>query len=114
MKRSDNEFSLEDWANTEPEPFDLNAEYDEQVQPIVDLLHDKCEELGMPFHFRCVTKQGDGKAESSTTQHLVGVSRATKELIAYNMLENFTMDTTQELEMLVSACQHKFNHLGKH
>lgn len=75
MSNEQKTFSLEDWTNTMPENFDLQAEFVARVQPIINQLMDTCREIGMPLLVLTSIKQDNIGAHIGGFQHFAGPAR---------------------------------------
>jgi hypothetical protein len=104
-------FTLLQWAESTPEKFDMEAEFEARVQPLMTQAHDICRELGIPYNCRFVLSIRDGGHASSTSRYIPNPERATPDMLAMSMMEHFNDEYLEHLSGLREACVAKFNKL---
>jgi hypothetical protein len=108
-------FSPKEWMTAELTHFNVEREYEAEVQPLLRALEAKCHELGMPFYFRATTGQDLTGSIARTTCYMGGVGKATPDLIALQMLNVLDHEYLMALFQLLQLCGEKYNSaaLGK-
>lgn len=82
LKDKDVLISVEDWARTMPEAYDLRDAFKERVGPLLDQLHATCKELNLPFSARfSVRQEEDGDGMIATAQYLGEIARVPASLL---------------------------------
>jgi hypothetical protein len=74
-------FTLEDWVNGRPEFYNLSAEFEQQVVPLIDKAKEALEALGIPFIFFAVIEQNATGSQNLVTSSIGGTTRATAGLL---------------------------------
>lgn len=75
-------FTIQQWIDSRPEFYDLGAEFDQRVIPIINQAKAVCEELGIPFIFIGVPVQNETGCENRVTCSFGGIARATVGILA--------------------------------
>lgn len=101
------EFTLGDWAKSPIPVFDLNAEYDERVQPLMKQVDAVCEELGIPYFFHAVIGQDESSSHNARSANLDPVDRLTPELLFYVSNEKLT-DAPHDAMRILTASKMRY------
>lgn len=72
---ADDSFTLQEWAMTKPELFDLTAEFKAQVEPMMDALVAKCVELGIAVSITAAYGQTQSQADYHAQGHMPSAAR---------------------------------------
>jgi len=107
--RKDTGFTIGDWVETDVEVFDATKEYDELVAPLLDQIEKLCAEHRIPYVFRaCIAVNPAGNTAAST-RSMAGAGRATPDLLAMFMMEEFNGEYITKLISFLEACQAKYS-----
>jgi len=80
-------FTLKDWVETKAEIYDLKAEYEAQVEPLVMQVAAKCKELGIPFQFVAAVGQSGEEYNQRTVGCLAPLTRTSAAMLVLHEAE---------------------------
>lgn len=88
-EKSETCFSLQEWAATNPKPFNRFDAYKQHIEPLVMALRDACKEHGLPLQYAIVhTQSENGDNAVACGINLTTTNEATAELMAANCMAN--------------------------
>lgn len=82
---ADDGFDLQELALTKPLPFDLSAEFNATIMPMVDALTAKCKALGLPVFILTAYGQNEEVADYHAQAHMPSAERVPHLMLAAYM-----------------------------
>lgn len=75
------EFELDEWSRCRPVSFDLEAQLDARIKPLLDALMTECRSVGMPILVICNYSHDNNRAGQLIDQHFPSPSKTPPSLL---------------------------------
>lgn len=104
------EFSVEEWANTPPVDYNVKEQIKTEIEPLLEELTAKLNELDIPFAIKIGVAQLGGSSETMFLAGVEDISRLSPDVLLSFVAQRLSHQTVLAVLELLKATDYKYNH----